>query len=168
LSLLVLAPVAALPTLAWGAFGRLEAVDYPRGWYEARTAILADAAPGDVLVLPFESYRRFPWNGGRAVLDPAQRFFAAPGREVVANDSVRVGSMVVAAEDRRVREVERVLDGSSPDLPAAGFRYVVVDAGTVGERARFDRWTRGATLVVDGPELLLCRFQALPGNDHPT
>ncbi|MFI6734007.1 hypothetical protein ACIBI9_13840 [Nonomuraea sp. NPDC050451] len=167
-SLLVLAPVAVLPTLAWGAFGRLEAVDYPRGWYEARAAILADAAPGDVLVLPFESYRRFPWNGGRAVLDPAQRFFAAPGREVVANDSVRVGSMVVAAEDRRVREVERVLDGSSPDLAAAGFRYVLVDAGTVEERARFARWTQGASLVVDGPELRLYRFQALSGNDHPT
>ncbi|MEV4011440.1 hypothetical protein AB0J35_13135 [Nonomuraea angiospora] len=166
-SLLVLAPVAVLPTLAWGAFGRLEAVEYPRGWYEARAAILADAAPGDVLVLPFESYRRFPWNGGRAVLDPAQRFFAAPGRDVVANDSVRVGSMVVAAEDRRVREVERVLDGSSPDLAAAGFRYVVVDAGTVGERARFARWTQGATLVVDRPELRLYRFQALIGNDHP-
>ncbi|MBB5777514.1 hypothetical protein [Nonomuraea jabiensis] len=160
-SLLVLAPVAVLPTLAWGAFGRLEAVEYPRSWYEARAAILADGAPGDVLVLPFESYRRFPWNGGRAVLDPAQRFFAAPGREVVANDSVRVGSMVVAAEDRRVREVERVLDGSSPDLAAAGFRYVVVDAGTVEERARFDRWTQGARLVVDRPELRLYRFQAL-------
>ncbi|MBE1590410.1 hypothetical protein ACFPOI_05200 [Nonomuraea angiospora] len=160
-SLLVLAPIAVLPTLAWGAFGRLEAVEYPRSWYEARAAILADGAPGDVLVLPFESYRRFAWNGGRAVLDPAQRFFAAPGRDVVANDSVRVGSMVVAAEDRRVREVERVLDGSSPDLAAAGFRYVVVDAGTVEERARFDRWTRGAALVVDRPELRLYRFQAL-------
>ncbi|MET9239706.1 hypothetical protein [Nonomuraea sp. NPDC003709] len=167
-SLLVLAPVAVLPTLAWGAFGRLEAVEYPRGWYEARAAILADGAPGDVLVLPFESYRRFPWNGGQAVLDPAQRFFAAPGRDVVADDSVRVGSMVVAAEDHRVREVERVLDGSSPDLAAAGFRYVVVDAGTAEERAGFARWTEGATLVVDRPELRLYRIQASTGNDHPT
>ncbi|MGN9836961.1 hypothetical protein ACTMTI_02440 [Nonomuraea sp. H19] len=159
-SLMVLAPVAVLPTQAWGAFGRLEAVAYPRSWFEARAAIQADAVPGDVLVLPFESYRRFPWNGGRAVLDPAQRFFATPGREVVANDSVRVGTMVVAAEDSRAREVERVLAGTAPNLAAAGFRYILVDAGTAVEREWFARWARGATLVVDRPELRLYRFQA--------
>ena len=155
--LMVLVPVAVLPTLAWGGAGALRAVSYPESWSQAREVMRRDPEPGDVLVLPFESYRRFPWNGDRAVLDPAQRYFAVPGREVVANDSVRVGSMVVQAEDKRVRELERVLVGPSPDLAAAGFRYVVVDAGTPEERQRFAGWLSGASLLVDTDELKLYR-----------
>jgi hypothetical protein len=153
----VLVPVAVLPTLAWGAFGALEAVPYPRSWYAAREVIRQDGAAGDVLVLPFESYRRFAWNGGRAVLDPAQRFFAGPGRRVVSNDTVRVGELVVGSEDPRAREVERVLEGPSPDLAGAGFRYVIVDGGTVEERKQFAAWVAGARIVVDAPELRLYR-----------
>ncbi|MEU8145609.1 hypothetical protein [Nonomuraea sp. NPDC048901] len=155
--LMVLVPVAVLPTLAWGGAGALRAVSYPESWSQAREVMRRDPEPGDVLVLPFESYRRFPWNGDRAVLDPAQRYFAVPGREVVANDSVRVGSMVVQAEDKRVRELERVLVGPSPDPAAAGFRYVVVDAGTPEERQRFAGWLSGASLLVDTDELRLYR-----------
>ncbi|MFI7143637.1 hypothetical protein ACIBO2_01900 [Nonomuraea sp. NPDC050022] len=155
--LMVLVPVAVLPTLAWGGAGALRAVSYPEGWSQAREVMRRDPEPGDVLVLPFESYRRFPWNGDRAVLDPAQRYFAVPGREVVANDSVRVGSMVVQAEDKRVRELERVLVGPSPDLAAAGFRYIVVDAGTLEERQRFAGWLSGASLLVATDDLKLYR-----------
>ncbi|MCA2225462.1 hypothetical protein [Nonomuraea aurantiaca] len=155
--LMVLVPLAVLPTLAWGEAGALRAVSYPESWSQAREVMRRDPEPGDVLVLPFESYRRFPWNGDRAVLDPAQRYFAVPGREVVANDSVRVGSMVVQAEDKRVRELERVLVGPSPDLAAAGFRYIVVDAGTPEERRRFAGWLSGASLLVDTDELKLYR-----------
>ncbi|MEV4469009.1 hypothetical protein ACFFR3_03855 [Nonomuraea salmonea] len=155
---LVLVPVAVLPTLAWGALGRLDAVRYPDGWTAAREVIRRDPEPGEVLVLPFESYRRFPWNGHRAVLDPAQRFFAVAGRRVVTNDAVRVGGLVVGSEDPRAQEVERVLVGPSPDLRAAGFRYVIVDAGTVGERHRFDVWLRSAKVLVDTGDLRLYRF----------
>nr|WP_055506718.1 hypothetical protein [Nonomuraea pusilla] len=157
-AVLVAVPVAVLPTMAWGALGALDAVAYPASWTAAREAVRRDGAEGDVLVLPFESYRRFPWNGGRALLDPAQRFFAVPGRRVVSNDAVRVGGTVVASEDPRAQAVERVLDGSSPDLAAAGFRYVVVDAGTPGELRRFEGWLRGARLVISGSDLRLYRF----------
>lgn len=156
--LLVLVPMAVLPTLAWGGAGALRAVSYPESWSQAREVIRRDPRPGDVLVLPFESYRRFPWNGDRAVLDPAQRYFAVPGRNVVANDSVRVGNMVVGAEDMRSREVERVLEAPSPDLATAGFRYVVVDAGTPAERRRFEGWLSGASLLVATDELRLYRL----------
>ncbi|NBE96281.1 hypothetical protein GUY59_24270, partial [Nonomuraea sp. K271] len=155
---MVLAPLAVLPTMAWGAAGALEAVGYPSGWTAAREVIRSDAEPGDVLILPFESYRRFPWNGNRAVLDPAQRFFAAPGRDVVAADTVRVGGMVVGSEDERARSVERVIAGPSPDLAGAGFRYVVVDAGTPAELRRFASWLRQARLLVNTPELRLYRL----------
>lgn len=156
--LMVVVPVAVLPTMAWGGAGALRAVSYPVSWSQAREVIRRDPRPGDVLVLPFESYRRFPWNGDRAVLDPAQRYFAVPGRNVVANDSVRVGNMVVGAEDTRSREVERVLEAPSPDLAAAGFRYVVVDAGTPAERRRFEGWLSGASLLVATDELRLYRL----------
>ncbi|MFI7441396.1 hypothetical protein [Nonomuraea indica] len=155
---MVLVPLAVLPTLAWGAAGALEAVRYPGDWTAAREAIRRDGEPGDILVLPFESYRRFPWNGGRAVLDPAQRFFAVPGRDVVANDTVRVGTMVVPSEDERARAIERVLERSSPDLAAQGFRYVVVDAGTPAERSSIATLLNRARIIVNGPDLRLYRF----------
>jgi hypothetical protein len=125
---MVLVPLAVVPTLAWGAAGRLEAVDYPRAWSAAREILRRDPAPGDVLVLPFESYRQYGWNGGRAVLDPAQRFFAVPGREVVVNDAVRVGSLVVGAEDPRARRLARRLPDPGA-LAAEGIGFVVIDAG---------------------------------------
>lgn len=155
---LVLVPIAVLPSMAWGSLGRLGSVAYPRSWTAARELIGRDPEAGDVLVLPFESYRQFPWNGGRAVLDPAQRFFAAPGRRVVSNDAVRVGDLVVGNEDPRARDVGRVLGETAPDLPGAGFRYVVVDAGTPAERQRFAGWLRGATVLVDTPDLRLYRY----------
>ncbi|NJP89280.1 hypothetical protein HCN51_07440 [Nonomuraea sp. FMUSA5-5] len=155
---LALVPVAVLPTMAWGSLGRLGAVAYPASWTAAREVIARDQDPGDVLVLPFESYRRFPWNGGRAVLDPAQRFFATPGRRVVSNDAVRVGGMVVESEDPRVQGLEHVLEGDSPDLPGAGFRYVIVDSGTVEERQSFGMWLRSARVLIDTGDLRLYRF----------
>ncbi|MGR6923631.1 hypothetical protein ACU635_56025 [[Actinomadura] parvosata] len=155
---LALVPVAVLPTMAWGSLGRLGAVSYPASWTAAREVIARDQEAGDVLVLPFESYRQFAWNGGRAVLDPAQRFFATPGRRVVSNDAVRVGGMVVESEDPRVQGLEHVLEGSSPDLPGAGFRYVIVDSGTVEERHRFGMWLRTARVLVDTGDLRLYRF----------
>jgi hypothetical protein len=161
--LLAVVPVAVLPSMAWGSAGAMGAVAYPAAWSAARETIRAEREPGDVLVLPFESYRRFPWNAGRAVLDPAQRYFAVPGRDVVAADTVRVGSMVVESEDNRVSQLERVLEGSSPDLAAAGFRFVVVDAGGAAERERFDGWLKGATLLVDRSELRLYRIAGSVG-----
>ncbi|WP_214321044.1 DUF3367 domain-containing protein [Nonomuraea sediminis] len=155
---LVVVPVLVLPTMAWGLAGRLAAVPYPDSWERARAVIARDGEPGDVLVLPFESYRRFGWNGGRAVLDPAQRFFATPGRRVVASDVMRVGSARVGSEDPRARKVEHVLEGVSPDLAAAGFRYVLVDAGTPEELQTFTQWLKGAQPVVDAAELRLYRL----------
>ncbi|WP_143591057.1 hypothetical protein [Thermoactinospora rubra] len=153
---LVGVPPAVLPTLAWGAFGALAAVPYPDGWHAARAVLAADREPGDVLVLPFESYRRFPWNGMRAVLDPAQRFFAVPGREVVVNDAVRVGGIVVASEDPRARRVGGLLRGPWTGLAAEGIRYVVVDA-EIGSPS-LQAWLTGAKLLVDTPEIRLYRL----------
>jgi hypothetical protein len=140
----VVAPVMLLPTLAYGAAGRIEAVWYPPDWLRARAVMAADPAPGAVLVLPWTAYRGFAWNGGRTVLDPATAFF---GRRVIWNDGLRVGGRALAPEDPAAREVDAALarpgavvgaDGRIRGAPGARgrgadagvrVRYVVVEKG---------------------------------------
>ncbi|MBO4276082.1 hypothetical protein GSF24_36585, partial [Microbispora triticiradicis] len=76
------APLLLLPTLALGGLGRLAAVPYPRDFDEVRARIAADPVPGDVLLLPWEAYRAYDWNGRRSVLDPLPRYLT---RRVVWN-----------------------------------------------------------------------------------
>ncbi|GAB2826086.1 hypothetical protein GCM10027176_33090 [Actinoallomurus bryophytorum] len=153
----LLLPLLLLPGLAWGAGGRLRAVHYPADWARARTVVAAD--PGDVLVLPWEAYRGYPWNGERRVLDPLPRFL--PGR-VIVNDGVRVAvpggrAIDLAAEDPRARELDALVRSGAPltaALAAHGVRYVAIDAGAPDSRLA------GAERVVSGPDLALYR---LPG-----
>ncbi|UUZ58844.1 hypothetical protein [Nocardioides sp. B-3] len=65
-----------MPDAALGSAGRLDAVSYPTGPADVRAAVVS-APAGDVVLLPFTSYRAPEWNGGRKVLDPLPRF---PGR----------------------------------------------------------------------------------------
>lgn len=153
----LLLPLLLLPGLAWGAGGRLRAVHYPADWARARTIVAAD--PGDVLVLPWEAFRGYPWNGGRRVLDPLPRFL--PGR-VIVNDGVSVAvpgghAIDLAAEDPRARELDRLVRSGAPltaILAAHGVRYVAIDAGAPDGRLA------GAERLVAGPDLVLYR---LPG-----
>ncbi len=150
-------PLVLLPGAAWGAGGRLHAVEYPPDWARARAVV--EAHPGDVLVLPWEAYRGYAWNGGRRVLDPLPRYL--PGR-VIVNDGVRVGvrgggAITLAAEDPRARAVDPLVRSRAPltaALAARGIRYVAVD-----DRGSADRLA-GAERVVSGPDLMLYR---LPG-----
>ncbi|GAA4607256.1 hypothetical protein GCM10023195_27360 [Actinoallomurus liliacearum] len=160
-----LVPVALLPGLAWGAGGRLAAVRYPADWSRARAVVAAE--PGTVLVLPWEAYRTYAWNGGRRVLDPLPRYL--PGR-VVLNDAVRVGTggrrdLRMAVEDPRARALDPLISSGAPltdALRARGIRYVAVDAseefGTWGARLP------GAERVVTGPDLTLYRIPGAAGS----
>ena len=60
----LMAPVLLLPGLAWGAAGRLQSAWYPAGWLAAARMIDASPARGDVLLLPWETYRAPSWNHG--------------------------------------------------------------------------------------------------------
>jgi hypothetical protein len=153
----LLVPLVLLPGLAWGAGGRLRAAHYPADWTRARAVVAAD--PGVVLVLPWEAYRGYPWNGGRWVLDPLPRFL--PSRAIL-NDGVRVAvphgpGIALAPEDPRARELDGLVRSGAPltdALAARGVRYVAVDgAFPIGRLAGADR-------VVTGPDLALYR---LPG-----
>ncbi|RNL84660.1 hypothetical protein EFW17_12090 [Halostreptopolyspora alba] len=145
-ALLVLAPVVLLPTLAWGAAGRLAPVEYPADWERVRHIVAQDSRPGAVLSLPWSAHRGVDWRAdGRTVvvLDPAVKLFE---RRVVFNDDLRVGAgsgvRVVEGEDPLSRRVAPLLDPerpyeAAPDLPSRlgelGVRYVLVERAAADE-----------------------------------
>jgi hypothetical protein len=158
------APVLLLPGLAWGAAGRLHAVQYPADWLRARQVIDGDPRPGSVVLLPWAAYRRFRWNDGGAVLDPWTKLLSRP---LIWNDALQVGDQTVATEYPAARRLTPVIAGAGPltgALRSAGVRYVIVDAGPLlshrgtclAQRARLP----GATIVVASPDLLVFRLPA--------
>ncbi len=147
-----LVPLAVLPGLAWGLFGRIEPVSYPAEW-SVVAADLARLGGGEerTVVLPFSVYRRFGWNEQRAVLDPAPRFF--PG-DVVTDDSLGIGARTVAGEDPDAARIREAIAGErplGPVLAAAGIRFVLVERGTPGVVPDLP----DALVRHDGPELRL-------------
>ena len=157
---LVAAPVLLLPALAWGAAGRLAAVDYPPAFAEARAAMAADPVPGAVLVLPWHLYQPYAWNGDRVVLDPAQRWFT---RRAVGNDDLELVGLTVPGEDPYGTRLGPLVRGSAalaPALPGAGVRYVLVfkTGDWPGWSGRLD----GLVPTLDRPELALYRVPAQP------
>jgi len=128
----LLAPVALLPDLAWGAGQRLHAATLPPAYAEARAAVRG--LPGDVLVLPLSSYRAPAWNDATPVLDPLAR---ALGDGVVASDVLVVDGTALAGEDPRVGEAAAALGRSTPGertaaLGRVGIGAVVVDRTAPG------------------------------------
>lgn len=136
--LAILLPIAALPDLAWGVAGRLDPARYPAVWADARRVIDKTSVPGDILVLPFSSYRAPDWNDDRPVLDPAGRFF---GRTTVTNDALVVSGAQIAGEDPRAARIGKIL-ADEQDVPqrlaAEGIGIVVVDtqAATAAESVK--------------------------------
>ncbi|GAA3232356.1 hypothetical protein GCM10010468_64070 [Actinocorallia longicatena] len=130
----IIAPVALLPMLAWGVFGQLGSVGYPRDWLAAQKLINADPAPGKALSLPWGAYRRPDWNDGRAVINPIPRMLS---RRVVWNDGLQVGRVELAREDPLAIEADALLKAPgdpSEAFRAAGYRYVVIADGTTENR----------------------------------
>ena len=162
----LLLPLACLPDLAWGALGRLATVDYPADWEQVRTALAADPAPGDVVALPWSTFRAFAWNDGRTVLDPAPRFLT---RTVVTDQDLvvdRHGTLVVVpGDDPRAARVGAALR-SGHDVAAVlqreGIGWAVVEgAGDAG-------LPPGAQPVAGGADLRLYRLAAPDPVPQPT
>jgi hypothetical protein len=147
----VLVVVALLPDLVWGASGRLRPADYPPEWDRVRAAVAG--GDGDVVVLPWGSFRAFGWNGRRTVLDPAPRYL--PG-SVVSSDDLAVGDLRVAGDGRRSAAAARALDQPDPGaaLLALGVRFVLVHVGQPGTAPD----PPAGRVVVDTPTLRLLRL----------
>lgn len=156
---LVLLPLALLPDAALGAAGRLRATQYPADYAAARERLstaVAEGAVGEVLLLPFSSFRRPVWNGGRTVLDPLGRYLTP---DYVASDRLVVSGATIAGEDPRVPVVAAALARSGPQARATaladlgiGFVAAETDAGASPAVA--------GSAVFDGPRL---RVRALTG-----
>jgi hypothetical protein len=129
-------PVVVLPSLAWGIGGRLVPVDYPADFARVRQVLENDHRPGGVAVLPFATYRRFLWNGGRTSLDPLPRWL--DGTVVTSSAlpvSVHGNVVIVLGEDRLADRVATALAGPAPanSLGRLGIRWVVADGPVSGE-----------------------------------
>ncbi|MEU8267010.1 hypothetical protein AB0B89_07565 [Sphaerisporangium sp. NPDC049002] len=157
----VLVPVLVLPTFAWGASGRLAAVEYPDDWRRVQAIVNGDPRPGALISLPWGAHRAFAWNGGRVILDPATKSFA---RRVVWDDALVVGlaagrPLRVAGEDLLARRVGAAIGtrggALTSVLRAAGIRYVLI----VGQDENaFRSRLPGATSVYVGRQVLLLRL----------
>ncbi|TQS41503.1 hypothetical protein [Cryptosporangium phraense] len=159
LALALLYPVLVLPDLAWGGAGRLSSVHYPADWDRAARELRRDPH-GSLVVLPFSSFRAFPWNGDRTVLDPAPRYFPV---DVVVEDSLTVGPDTVSGESPRAREVGDAL-AAGRSLATARITWVLVERTTPGSvpPSALD----GFHPVVNGPELTLYRADSAPRADQ--
>jgi hypothetical protein len=163
-TLAMIASVVLLPGLAWGAVGRLQAVNYPADWLAARQFLDRSTEPGTVLLLPWAQYRAYPWNNGETVFDPWPRLLARP---MIWNDALQVGRVTVAAESQSARRLGPLVESGRPltaAMEAAGIRFVIVDAGPILDRprARLAMLARlpGARVLLASRDLILFR---LPG-----
>lgn len=127
---LAVLPLAMMPDLAVGAFGRLQPSNYPAAWADLRSTVATASLPGDVVSLPWSPYRRYDWNHSDVVLDPLPRYLT---RTVVWNDTLPVGGrdalIQVEGDDPRAREIGDVIN-SGASLPARlaelGIGWIVV------------------------------------------
>lgn len=147
---LVLAPVAALPSAAWGEGGRLTTSSYPPAWEQ-----VTRQAHGQVLVLPWTLYRAFPWDDRISVLDPATKLLERP----VVNDALPLAGAAVRGEDplaARLDEAVRSGRPLLPDLQREGVDEVLVERTTLGyDEALASRQTAGLTVIAWTSELVL-------------
>lgn len=148
---LALAPMALLPTAAWGLGGRLTAVHAPTGLLTA-TETLSAAPPGVVGVLPWGQYRRYAWNSDHVSLTLLPRMVRQP---TLFDDSLPLFSGVVPGEDARAARVSRAMArGVDPvaALASEGVTYVAMErrAGLPSEDLR-----ASGSVMVDTPELLV-------------
>jgi hypothetical protein len=154
----LLAPVLLLPGLAWGAAGRLQPAWYPADWLTAARMIDTSPASGNVLLLPWETYRTPSWNHGETVFDPWSKLLSRP---VIWNDGTRVGDLVLVPDDPRARRLDGIIRGDgalTKALSATGVKFVIDDPDRPGPPA--GPRLPGAVVLVDQPGLTVYQ---LPG-----
>jgi hypothetical protein len=153
-------PVVSLPSLAWGAQGRWQAVSYPEEF--TRLADEVDAAgPSTVAVFPWVLYRRYGWNDDTIVLDPWQRLVDS---RVLVNDDLPLSTRTVRGEDPDARVITRAVDGGDGNdvlraLEQEEVRFVVLHTDQPGS-AQARQLLRGLDPVWRGDDLVLFELAA--------
>lgn len=150
-----LALLLALPDLAWGVWGKVEPVRYPRGWATVAAAI--NDQPAAVAVLPAGTMRRFSWSGSAPVLDPLPRWLRAG---VLSTGDLIISGVTISGEGSRARAVqELLLAGPDPStLAPAGMGWLVVESDSAGDMGAAARTLDAMTPVYRDTELALYRI----------
>lgn len=150
-----LALLLALPDLAWGVWGQVSPVRYPRGWTAVAAAI--NARPGPVAVLPAGTMRLFAWAGPAPVLDPLPRWVRA---DVLSTGDLVITDVTIAGEGNHARAIQQLLlSGPEPAvLAAAGVGWLVVESDSAGDMGAAARTLGGLTPVYRDGEMALYRI----------
>ncbi|CQD08826.1 membrane protein [Mycobacterium europaeum] len=150
-----LALVFALPDLAWGVWGQVSSVQYPRGWAAATAAI--NAQPATVAVLPAGTMRLYSWAGRAPVLDPLPRWVRA---DVLSTGDLVISGTVIPGEGAQARAVQQLLlAGPAPSaLAPAGVGWLVVESDTAGDMGASARTLDALTPVYRDDDLALYRI----------
>lgn len=158
---LVLFPVTLAPDLARGVSGSVQAVAYPPEYAEVRARLDRAGTTGDVLILPFTSYRAPAWNGYRKVLDPIPRVLSVPS---VSSDDLIVDDRTIQGEDPHAQAVRAALDLSDPAERSAaladlGIALVLTDRAALGDQ---DSPELAARPLLSSGSLLVTRLEPGP------
>jgi hypothetical protein len=131
-------------------------VDYPHDYEQVSALVASSSTAGAVVVVPFEAYRRFPWNRERAALEPLPRWL--PVVTVASSDLVvrrPDGSAVrVPGEDPFAAQVKGALASTRPAVSLArlGVRWVVVDqSGVPAPPGVVPRWSGSQLRLFEVP-----------------
>lgn len=163
---LALLPIPLAATMVWGFHGRFDAVPVPP---DIRTVAsrLSAAPSGQVGLLPWSQYLRYPWNSGRTSVSVVPRMLDQP---VLHADSLPLSGGVVAGENRRAAAVDRqIAAGADPiaAVRAQGVRYLWWEQTGGAERPRLPA---DARVLVDTPSIVVAEFPGAddgPPVDHP-
>jgi hypothetical protein len=145
-----------------GVGGRLQAVELPPAWSDARSEVAAD--PGTVLALPWSRYVDVAAADGRRTFHPIQDLV---GGDVLDSSDPGFSDGRREASDPREEVIEAALDQLERGVPLSStlrssrVRWVALVAGAQDERWVGLRSDAGLELLVDDPTLQLFRV-ALP------
>jgi hypothetical protein len=163
-AVLLALPLMVVPTLAWGAGGRLGTASYPKSWFDARRIMAADPDPGSILVLPWHLHFPLGWNDARVTLDPAQSFFS---RQAVTSGHLELRSGPVPPETALDQRADSLIGSGSTIANVSaelGARYVLLlkEGDWRGSSSRL----AGLDEIYDAPELTLLRSPLTPASLH--
>ncbi|MDO5501544.1 MAG: hypothetical protein Q4G67_00080 [Actinomycetia bacterium] len=155
--LVILAPIALNPLLAWGAAGQLAAVTVPPEYRSAVASVNA-LPPGDIGLVPWNQYRRYGWNSDRVSLTLFPRLV---DRTVVYNDELPLRSGTIPGESERAAAIEAQRSTGDSDVAALvssnEVRYIAIERDSMGGHQEIDLAALPSTssVVVDEAALLV-------------
>ena len=115
-SIFLIIPLLYSPVMLWGFGGQLQAVDYPRDWYQLNETLKGDKEDFRVLFLPWHQYMGFLF-AGKVIANPAQNFFDKP---IVQGDNMEFGQIYSQSNNPDSKYIEGSILKKRTDLSNMG------------------------------------------------